>query len=252
MFNKILKNLIILCAIVFTFAIAGASQAQACFGYNCEYSDVANYNNANSYPYYYQNQNQNQNQNSNQNQAYSQYNGYYQQPTTGYYNSYPQQLVQPQPIIIYTNPTTTTTATPVAQTQKPVVNNYYYYQTDPNASKVVTTTVNNPIPVPKTATNTTNTTTTNYTNIPDTTANPYNYNNNLGAAAYTGYNPNYTSGTGNGIAALTFRGTGGFLPSSIWQWMLVVILILAIVVIARTFVKKPSPADHAEHTIHVH
>ena len=58
------------------------------------------------------------------------------------------------------------------------------------------------------------------------------------------------SDTGNSLTALTFRGSGGFMPSSIWQWLLVIILILVIIILSRTLVKKPSPGDHDTHASH--
>jgi len=45
----------------------------------------------------------------------------------------------------------------------------------------------------------------------------------------------------NGLTALSFQGNGGFFPSSIWQWILVVLLIFAVVVIARSFKKEEHP-----------
>lgn len=51
----------------------------------------------------------------------------------------------------------------------------------------------------------------------------------------------------NDLTALSLRGDGGFMPSSIWQWILVVILILAIIIIGRMFVHKPQPGEHDQH-----
>jgi hypothetical protein len=55
---------------------------------------------------------------------------------------------------------------------------------------------------------------------------------------------------GNNLTALSLAGSGGFMPSSIWQWMLVVFLILVIVIMARLFVKKPEP--HNLHAMSAH
>ena len=44
----------------------------------------------------------------------------------------------------------------------------------------------------------------------------------------------------NGLTALSLKGSGSFMPSSIWQWMLVILLILAIIILARTLTKKPA------------
>ncbi len=46
--------------------------------------------------------------------------------------------------------------------------------------------------------------------------------------------------TNNNLSALSLNGSGGFMPSSVWQWILIVFLILIIIIIARLF-KKPEP-----------
>jgi hypothetical protein len=51
----------------------------------------------------------------------------------------------------------------------------------------------------------------------------------------------------NDLTALSLRGSGGFMPSSIWQWILLVILILIIIIVGRMFVHKPDPSDPAHH-----
>ena len=50
----------------------------------------------------------------------------------------------------------------------------------------------------------------------------------------------------NGIAALSLAGSGGFMPSSVWQWLLVILLILVIVILARTL-SKPHGHDVVHH-----
>lgn len=138
-------------------------------------------------------------------------------PYTGQ-NTYYQQ----QPVYVPT--TTTITAKPTSS----VVNNYYY-STAPATTKTSTTTTNtsasNPTLIPNTTTS----------NIPANTSG-VNYNNGLGASAYTPY--------GNGITALSLKGSGGFLPSSVWQWIIVFFLILIIIIIARMFVHKQTPGEH--------
>ena len=126
-----------------------------------------------------------------------------------------------------------------SQTTKPttsVVNNYYY--STPATSKVATvtktTTENNSID--RINTNTTNNT----------------GNNNLGASAYNGYNGYNGQSTDNGITALSLRGSGSFMPSSIWQWILVVIFILAIIVISRMLMHKPEPVQESHGASHAH
>lgn len=54
----------------------------------------------------------------------------------------------------------------------------------------------------------------------------------------------------NGLTALSLEGSGGFMPSSIWQWFLVILLILAIIIIARMLARKH---EHTEiHTVTAH
>ena len=154
-----------------------------------------------------------------------------------------------------------------------VTNNYYYYyyntapagstQTNPNlnsntsSSSTSSTSVNsiydnsrffipNPIPVPKIVTN------------PTPIYNPnavygnssYNYNNSLGASAYSGYNQ--ANDNGSGITALSLRGSGSFMPSSIWQWLIVIILILTIIVISRIFIRKQTIVQEFHTATHTH
>lgn len=60
-------------------------------------------------------------------------------------------------------------------------------------------------------------------------------------------NPNNSE---NNLTALSLRGSGGFMPSSIWQWLLVVLLILVIIIIARMLGRKPE--HHEVHTVTSH
>lgn len=53
----------------------------------------------------------------------------------------------------------------------------------------------------------------------------------------------------NELTALSLAGSGGFMPSSIWQWLLVILLILIIIIIARMLSK---PHGHEVHTVTVH
>lgn len=50
----------------------------------------------------------------------------------------------------------------------------------------------------------------------------------------------------NGLTALSFRGSGSFMPSSIWQWFIVILLILAIIIIARMIGRRDT---HTVHTV---
>ena len=56
--------------------------------------------------------------------------------------------------------------------------------------------------------------------------------------------------TNNDLAALSLAGSGGFMPSSIWQWILVVFFILVIVIISR-ILSRPSNT-HEVHTVTAH
>jgi hypothetical protein len=127
----------------------------------------------------------------------------------------------------YQQSTSNTYYVPTTQPDTYVVNNYYYQS--PN-------------------TPTTNTNTTSNTKATTTTKND-NTNDVSDNENFSDLNNN-DQNDGNGITALAINGSGGFMPSSIWQWMLVVILILTIIVISRMLVKKPSPADHDLHAGH--
>lgn len=54
----------------------------------------------------------------------------------------------------------------------------------------------------------------------------------------------------NGVTALSLKGSGSFLPSSLFQWIMFILLVLAIIVVARMVAKK-SAANNA-HTVVVH
>ena len=70
------------------------------------------------------------------------------------------------------------------------------------------------------------------------------------------YNPNQqqvlvgTPVDTNGVTALTVNGSGSFMPSSVFQWIMLVILILAIVIVARMLAKKSVNND--PHSIPAH
>jgi hypothetical protein len=103
---------------------------------------------------------------------------------------------------------------PVANPTPTVINNYYY-QTAPSSTKTNTTSTDN--------------------SSTTTTKDPIN---SLGASALNSVKT---------APALSANGSGGFLPSSVWQWILTVILILMIIILSRMFVHKPDPADHDAH-----
>jgi len=72
-----------------------------------------------------------------------------------------------------------------------------------------------------------------------------NYDGNLQAASVYGYN-GYNNGQvivdptydPNGVTALSMNGSGGFLPTSVFQWFMFILLVLAIVIVARIIIKK--------------
>ena len=44
----------------------------------------------------------------------------------------------------------------------------------------------------------------------------------------------------NGLTALSLRGSGGFMPSSIWQWILAGILLLVIIILIRVLINSSN------------
>ncbi len=68
-----------------------------------------------------------------------------------------------------------------------------------------------------------------------------NFDPNMQAASAYGYNNGQVVGTEydpNGVTALSMNGSGSFLPSSVFQWFMFVLLILAIIIVARMIIKK--------------
>ena len=53
----------------------------------------------------------------------------------------------------------------------------------------------------------------------------------------------------NGLTALSLQGSGSFMPSSIWQWLLVIFLILVVIIISRMLSKSHT---HEVHTVKAH
>lgn len=68
----------------------------------------------------------------------------------------------------------------------------------------------------------------------------------LGASAYGVYSDQQVAydNNSNGVAALTVGGTGGFMPSSVFQWFMLILLILAIIIVARMVSKTFSKNQH--------
>jgi len=141
--------------------------------------------------------------------------------TAGQYNSYAQQqpytYVQPQQ------------AQPVAQ---------------PAQQKVANTGSTQGTSV---ATANTTGTTGKYINYDANRVNP----NTLGASAYGYNNPEVTNTPvdSNGVTALSLKGSGSFMPSSVFQWIMLVLLILAIIVVARMLGRK-SAANNSHAATH--
>jgi hypothetical protein len=138
------------------------------------------------------------------------------------YDNQPNQYANPQPL-----------------TTTPIVNNYYYQAAPSNTSKTNTTSISKSTSTQKVATDTSSDTSTKDTKEVDSS-------NNLGASAYD------SQSNGSDITALSLRGSGGFMPSSIWQWLLVIILILAIIVISRMFKNKKTVVQESHTTSHSH
>lgn len=150
--------------------------------------------------------------------------------SSGYYGNqgYQQGYYQYQGYNTSNNYPNTTQTQPTTKPSSSVVNNYYYQ----SAPKTTTT--------EKVVTNT-NTTTNPGSNYRDTTNNEgEGYYNGLGASA-AGYNIT------NGVTALSLRGSGSFMPSSVWQWLLVIILILAIIIVARMIYHRRMVTEEIYH-----
>ncbi len=119
-------------------------------------------------------------------------------------------------------------ATPIIQ-RTTVISNKTVANTSTETVKDVSSTTN------KTSTNTTvkNKTATN------TTANSGSVNSNKLLPIIN------TDTNRNNLTALSMGGSGGFMPSSVWQWLIVVILILFIIIIARRLRNEPI-AQHQD------
>lgn len=85
-----------------------------------------------------------------------------------------------------------------------------------------------------------------YNSIKGTTTNTgkyVNYDANMQAANVYGYNNGQLVGQAydpNGVTALSLNGSGGFLPTSVFQWFMLILLILAIVIVARMIAKRAA------------
>ena len=134
-----------------------------------------------------------------------------------------------------------TPAQPINGTNNSVTQVGYFGGSNTNATPANTTTNN-------TTTNTT-------TKTVSTTATPAKVRQTTNT---TEYNPSYsnqlrpvvtTPVDNNGLTALSVAGSGGFMPSSVFQWILVILFILAIIIIARMLGRTNH---HEVHTVTSH
>jgi len=145
-----------------------------------------------------------------------------------YSNDYTQQVVPVEYVPTNTN------------TKPTIINNYYYEKT---ATSDNTTTINREVNSNDSSNISDNNSTTNKGQEVEADY----YRDNLGASAYNSYDQS----KGNDITALSLRGSGSFMPSSIWQWIFVIILILIIIIVSRMFMHKPATVSEV-HNIHAH
>jgi|CXWK01.1.fsa_nt_gi hypothetical protein len=124
---------------------------------------------------------------------------------------------------------------PTVQTTS-ATNNYKASEAAPISTVAIT-------PIKKTstvATNTNRVNTTSNTGYSNTSGFDQNSQYNNGNYPYNTYDNN-----GNGITALSLNGSNGFMPDTVVEWILVILLILAMIVIFRRIVRKD------EHEVHV-
>lgn len=219
--NKIIKNLIIIGS-VFSFLIfANISLAYDCIGYSCNQY----YGPGNSPTY--------------DSGYYSTNYGYhtYDVPSYPQFNNYnyPGPTSQPSSYYYYSNNSNNNSQ----PTPAPV--NNYYYSTTYTTPKVATTTNTDTTKSTVVKSTETNTDVSENRNVVNNSSqSSYDYNN-LGASAY-----------GSQITALSLRGSGSFMPSSIWQWLFVLILVLVIVILGRMFVRKNRAEEEMHTNSHAH
>ncbi len=141
-------------------------------------------------------------------------------------------------------PTWTPTQTHNSTSNGVVYNGYqqpvYNYPTQTNQASV------NPVVTPTHVATTQAANTNSSANYNNTNGGVPNNQNQVSGSLYP--SANNTDSTNNGLTALSLNGSGGFMPSSIWQWLLVILLILVIIIIARMISKKSS--HHEVHPTH--
>jgi hypothetical protein len=122
---------------------------------------------------------------------------------------------------------------PSGQPGTPIINNYYHKTSPVTTSSTSTSSTSTTTTKAKTTASSTNNNKV-ASNVKTSSAN-----NTLGVNENTGYqNFNSFDSNPNRLTALSFRGSGGFLPSSVWQWLIVIFLILMIIIVAR-LISKP-------------
>ena len=110
-----------------------------------------------------------------------------------------------------------------------IVNNYYNSKDSSNSNKVATTSNSN-------SNSSKNVSTSNI--VKDTSSNN---NSNSNDNVYGGGK----DVTGSQLTALAVRGSGSFMPSSIWQWILVTFLILIIIILIRIITRPRGKMNTA-------
>ena len=140
------------------------------------------------------------------------------------YNNQPNQYNQP---VAYANPAPLTTT--------PIINNYYYKDESVTAKSTTNTTTKSSTSGSTTTKTNTSASTQKESDVKSDTSNTSNLD-----EGFSG---------GSELTALSFSGSGGFLPSSFWQWLLVAILILVIIILAR-LIRRASHKE--EYSVPVH
>lgn len=112
----------------------------------------------------------------------------------------------------------------------PIINNYYYKDQSVTAKSTTSTTTKSTTSGSSSTKTNTSASNTNKLNGDSSNVN-----------AEEVFN---TDGTSNDLTALSFRGSGGFLPSSFWQWLLVIFLILFIIILARMIARSNKANVH--------
>ncbi|MDE2030925.1 MAG: hypothetical protein KGI58_01545 [Patescibacteria group bacterium] len=128
-----------------------------------------------------------------------------------------------------------------------IVNSYSPYSNTSNTNSNSNTTVTHTTPTQTVPRNTATTTTIQKVTAPSPSASEYS---NTPGPDVRALPPVVTTdASNNGLAALSLAGTGSFMPSSLWQWLLVVLLIFVIIILARLIGRSRV---HEVHTVATH